>query len=45
VSRTSGGVGGASTGLPRRRVVYGSTEIIAADDFIKSELATLGRES
>jgi len=45
VARTSGGAGGASTGLPRRRVVYGSTELIAADDFIKSELAKLGRES
>jgi hypothetical protein len=45
VTRTSGGVGGASTGLPRRRVVYGSTEIIAAEDFIKSELAKLGKES
>jgi sec1 family domain-containing protein 1 len=45
VTRTSGGVGGASTGLPRRRVVYGSTEIIAAEDFIKSELARLGKES
>src|SRR6201994_1347799 len=45
VSRTSGGVGGASAGLPRRRVVYGSTEILAAEDFIKSELARLGREA
>jgi sec1 family domain-containing protein 1 len=45
VARTSGGAGGASSGLPRRRVVYGSTEIIAAEDFIKSELARLGQEA
>jgi sec1 family domain-containing protein 1 len=46
VTRTSSSAAGAvSTGLPKRRVVYGSTEIIAAEDFIKSELARLGKES
>jgi hypothetical protein len=44
VKRTSGGPGGAVPGGPRRRVVYGSTEIIAADDFVNSELARLGDE-
>jgi hypothetical protein len=42
-SRTSG-AGGAAAGLPRRRVVYGSTEIINAEDFITAELARLGKE-
>lgn len=41
--RTSG-TGAPGTG-PRRRVVYGSTELINAEDFINSELAKLGRES
>jgi hypothetical protein len=42
VTRTSAvGAPGAGT---KRRVVYGSTEIIAAEDFINSELATLGKE-
>jgi hypothetical protein len=46
VTRTSSGAaGGVTAGLPKRRVVYGSTEIIAAEDFIKSELARLGKES
>jgi hypothetical protein len=36
------GVGG--TGAARRRVVYGSTEIMAAEDFVNEELARLGRE-
>lgn len=43
-ARTSGASGGAAAGLPRRRVVYGSTEIINAEDFINSELARLGKE-
>ncbi|KAI9766577.1 MAG: Vesicle trafficking between the ER and Golgi [Candelina submexicana] len=44
--RTSGGgaAGGAATG-PRRRVVYGSTEIVNAEEFVMGELARLGRES
>lgn len=41
--RTSG-TGAPGTG-PRRRVVYGSTELVNAEDFINSELAKLGRES
>ncbi|KAF2137256.1 uncharacterized protein K452DRAFT_302168 [Aplosporella prunicola CBS 121167] len=41
--RTSGN--GAPGSGPRRRVVYGSTELVNADDFINSELAKLGKES
>ncbi|EOD51444.1 putative golgi transport protein [Neofusicoccum parvum UCRNP2] len=41
--RTSG-TGAPGIG-PRRRVVYGSTELVNAEDFINSELAKLGRES
>jgi hypothetical protein len=37
VSRTSGGGG-------RKRVVYGSTEIVNAEEFIGAELDRLGRE-
>lgn len=36
--------GGAATSGPRRRVVYGSTEIVNAEDFVTGELARLGRE-
>lgn len=43
IGRTSGP--GAAAGVAKRRVVYGSTEIISADDFIKNELAKLGKES
>ncbi|KAI4244443.1 MAG: hypothetical protein LQ352_006799 [Teloschistes flavicans] len=39
-SNTSGG----NVGAPRRRVVYGSTEIVNAEDFLLGELARLGRE-
>ncbi|KAF2091899.1 Sec1-like protein [Saccharata proteae CBS 121410] len=42
-NRTSG-PGGAGTG-PKKRIVYGSTELVNAEDFISSELAKLGRES
>jgi sec1 family domain-containing protein 1 len=45
VERTSAPVAGAPGQVVRRRVVYGSTEIMAADDFINGELATLGKES
>lgn len=31
-------------GVPKRRVVYGSTELLSADDFINLELAKLGAE-
>ncbi|KAL8803262.1 MAG: hypothetical protein Q9182_003293 [Xanthomendoza sp. 2 TL-2023] len=35
---------GTVAGGPRRRVVYGSTEIVNAEDFVVGELARLGRE-
>ena len=41
-SAAAGGV--AAGGAGRRRVVYGSTEIMAAEDFVNEELARLGRE-
>ncbi|KAL8735515.1 MAG: hypothetical protein Q9181_002758 [Wetmoreana brouardii] len=41
--RTSA-AGGAAAGASRRRVVYGSTEIVNAEDFLVGELARLGRE-
>ena len=44
--RTSaGGSAGAAAGAPRRRVVYGSTDLVNAEDFLVGELARLGRES
>lgn len=43
VTRTSGG-NAQPVGIGRRRVVYGSTEIVAAEDFVNEELAKLGRE-
>lgn len=43
--RTSGaGSGGGAAGGPRRRVVYGSTDLVNAEDFLVGELARLGRE-
>lgn len=36
---------GAAPGAPRRRVVYGSTDLVNAEDFVTGELARLGRES
>ncbi|KAI0179492.1 Sec1-like protein [Hypoxylon sp. FL1284] len=45
VQRTSGDAGAAGAGgRPRRRVVYGSTEILNAREFITEELERLGRE-
>lgn len=41
--RTSA-AGGAVASGPKRRVVYGSTEIVNAEDFVVGELARLGRE-
>ena len=41
--RTSG-AGTAAAGAPRRRVVYGSTELVNAEDFVTGELARLGKE-
>lgn len=43
--RTSGPATGAPSAAPRRRVVYGSTELMNAEDFVVGELARLGRES
>lgn len=43
--RTGGGGVGGATGAPRRRVVYGSTDLVNAEDFVTGELARLGRES
>lgn len=43
--RTSAAGGAtAATASPKRRVVYGSTEIVNAEDFVVGELARLGRE-
>ncbi|KAF2400444.1 snare docking complex subunit [Trichodelitschia bisporula] len=42
-ARTSGG--GAPGSTTKRRIVYGSTEIVTAEDFIKLELDRLGKES
>lgn len=41
---TPSGVGVAG-GVPRRRVVYGSTDLVNAEDFVVGELARLGKES
>ncbi|KAI4257820.1 MAG: hypothetical protein L6R42_005431 [Xanthoria sp. 1 TBL-2021] len=35
---------GTTAGAPKRRVVYGSTEIVNAEDFVVGELARLGQE-
>jgi sec1 family domain-containing protein 1 len=54
VARTGGtqlGGGGGAAAAPsgagdraRRRVVYGSTELVNAADFVRDELERLGRE-
>lgn len=36
---------GTAPGALRRRVVYGSTDLVNAEDFVTGELARLGRES
>lgn len=41
----AGGRAGAGPGAPRKRVVYGSTDLMNADDFITESLAKLGKES
>jgi hypothetical protein len=43
--RTSGGAGAAASTALKRRVVYGSTELVNAEDFLKMELGRLGEES
>ncbi|KAI9855366.1 MAG: Vesicle trafficking between the ER and Golgi [Trichoglossum hirsutum] len=40
-----GGGGSTAAGMPRRRVVYGSTELINAEEFVIGELKRLGEES
>lgn len=40
----AGGVGSSSS-APSRRVVYGSTELLNAQDFLTEALAPLGQES
>ena len=42
--RTSATGGGGATSM-KRRIVYGSTELVNAEDFLMGELARLGRES
>ncbi|KAL1963453.1 hypothetical protein VTN77DRAFT_8354 [Rasamsonia byssochlamydoides] len=46
-SSGAGGLGGgaSSGGTPRRRVVYGSTELMNASEFLIDALARLGKES
>jgi hypothetical protein len=43
--RTGAGGSGAQTGALRRRVVYGSTELTNAEEFLKVELDKLGAEA
>ena len=43
--RTSGGASAGQAGVAsRKRVIYGSTEVVSAESFL-SELGRLGRES
>lgn len=42
--RTSAGASGGVAG-PKRRVVYGSTDLVNAEDFVMGELARLGKET
>jgi hypothetical protein len=39
------GAGAEKAGAGKRRVVYGSTELVNAEEFLKSELDKLGREA
>jgi len=43
--RTGAGGSGAEKGAGKRRVVYGSTELINAEEFLKLELEKLGTEA
>jgi sec1 family domain-containing protein 1 len=43
--RTGAGGSGAEKGAGKRRVVYGSTELINAEEFLKLELERLGTEA
>ena len=40
-----GGAAGGAVGAPRRRIIYGSTELVNAEEFVMGELARLGREA
>ncbi|TPX22022.1 Vesicle trafficking between the ER and Golgi [Coccidioides immitis] len=42
---TGGGASAVVSGVPQRRVVYGSTELLNAGDFLREALEPLGRES
>ncbi|KAL3424588.1 Sec1 family protein [Phlyctema vagabunda] len=42
--RTGAGGSGAEKGAGKRRVVYGSTELVNAEEFLKAELEKLGAE-
>lgn len=42
--RTGAGGSGAEKGVGRRRVVYGSTELLNAEEFLKGEMLKLGSE-
>jgi hypothetical protein len=44
-ARRTGASSGAEKGAVKRRVVYGSTELINAEDFVKLELERLGAEA
>lgn len=44
-AKRTGGAGHAAHPVSRRRVVYGSTDLINAEDFLTQELARLGRDS
>ncbi|KAF2096443.1 putative Golgi transport protein Sly1 [Rhizodiscina lignyota] len=43
--RTSAASSGAPSVTAKRRIVYGSTELMNAEDFVTGELARLGKES
>lgn len=43
--RTGAGGSGAATGAAKRRVVYGSTELINAEEFLSLELNRLGADA
>lgn len=43
--RTGGGGSGGAIGAPRRRIVYGSTDLVTAEEFVTGALARLGQES
>lgn len=43
--RTGAGGSGAEKGAGKRRVVYGSTELVNAGEFLQGELEKLGGEA